>query len=154
MRDAGGARIGMIELGGWDTHANQRFAFARSARGLDALLGAYKSGMGAAWADTLVVVATEFGRTARLNGTGGSDHGTASAALVMGGRVRGGRVIADWPGLADRQLFEGRDLAPTTSLESLLAGAAAEHMRLDPDLAMARLFPGRSVKPLAGIVRA
>ncbi|MCL9998711.1 MAG: DUF1501 domain-containing protein [Erythrobacter sp.] len=153
MRDAGGARIGMIELGGWDTHANQRGAFARSARGLDALLAAYKSGMGAAWADTLVVVATEFGRTARLNGTGGSDHGTASAALVMGGRVRGGRVIADWPGLADRQLFEGRDLAPTTSLESLLAGAAAEHMRLDPDLAMARLFPGRGAKPLAGIVR-
>lgn len=154
MRDAGGARIGMIELGGWDTHANQRFAFARSARGLDALLGAYKSGMGAAWTDTLVVVATEFGRTARLNGTGGSDHGTASAALVMGGSVRGGRVIADWPGLAERQLFEGRDLAPTTSLENLLAGAAAEHMRLDPELAMARLFPGRGAKPLAGIVRA
>ncbi len=153
MRDAGGARIGMIELGGWDTHANQRGAFARSARGLDALLGAYKSGMGAAWADTLVVVATEFGRTARLNGTVGTDHGTASAALVMGGRVRGGRVIADWPGLADRQLFEGRDLAPTTSLESLLAGAAAEHMRLDPELAMTRLFPGRSAVPLAGIVR-
>ena len=154
MRDAGGARIGMIELGGWDTHANQRGAFARSARGLDALLAAYKSGMGAAWADTLVIVATEFGRTARLNGTGGSDHGTAAAALVMGGSVRGGRVIADWPGLAERQLFEGRDLAPTTSLEGLLAGAVTEHLRLDPELAMARLFPGRGVVPLSGIVRA
>lgn len=154
MRDAGGARIGMIELSGWDTHANQRGAFARSARGLDALLGAYKSGMGTAWADTLVVVATEFGRTARLNGTGGTDHGTAGAALVMGGAVRGGRVIADWPGLADRQLFEGRDLAPTLALESVLAGAVAEHLRLDPKLAMARLFPGRSTAPLSGIIRA
>lgn len=153
MRDAGGARIGMIELGGWDTHANQRGAFARSARGLDALLAAYKTGMGTAWADTLVVVATEFGRTARLNGTGGTDHGTAGAALLMGGGVRGGRVIADWPGLAERQLFEGRDLAPTIALESVLAGAVAEHLRLDPERAMARLFPGRGAKPLSGIMR-
>lgn len=153
MREAGGARIGMIELGGWDTHANQRGAFARSARQLDALLAAYKAGMGAAWADTMVVVATEFGRTARLNGTGGTDHGTAGAALIMGGAVRGGRVIADWPGLADSQLYEGRDLAPTIALESVLAGAVAEHLRLDPARAMARLFPGRSGAPLAGIVR-
>jgi len=154
MRGAGGARIGMIELGGWDTHANQRGAFARSARQLDALLAAYRTAMGAVWADTMVVVATEFGRTARLNGTGGTDHGTASAALVMGGAVRGGRVIADWPGLAAGQLYEGRDLAPTTSLESVIAGAVAEHLRLDPKLAMARLFPGRSDAPLSGIIRA
>jgi len=154
MRDAGGARIGMIELGGWDTHANQRGAFARSARQLDALLAAYKAGMGAGWADTMVVVATEFGRTAKLNGTGGTDHGTASAALVMGGAVRGGRVVADWPGLADAQLYQARDLAPTIALESVLAGAVAEHLRLDPARAMARLFPGRSDAPLTGIVRA
>lgn len=153
MRDAGGARIGMIELGGWDTHANQRGAFARSARQLDALLAAYKAGMGAGWADTMVVVATEFGRTAKLNGTGGTDHGTASAALVMGGAVRGGRVVADWPGLAEAQLYEGRDLAPTTALESVLAGAVAEHLRLDPVRAMAQLFPGRDAVPLSGIVR-
>ena len=154
MRGEGGARIGMIELGGWDTHANQRGAFARSARQLDALLAAYKAGMGAGWADTMVVVATEFGRTARLNGTGGTDHGTASAALVMGGSVKGGRVIADWPGLATGQLYEGRDLAPTIALECVLAGAVAEHLRLDPRLAMARLFPGRSGAPLSGLVRA
>lgn len=153
MRGADGARIGMIELGGWDTHANQRGAFARSARQLDALLAAYKTGMGAGWADTMVVVATEFGRTARLNGTGGTDHGTASAALVVGGAVRGGRVIADWPGLATNQLHEGRDLAPTIALESVLAGAVAEHLRLDPVRAMAQLFPGRRDAPLSGIVR-
>jgi uncharacterized protein (DUF1501 family) len=154
MRGDSGARIGMIELGGWDTHANQRGAFARSARQLDALLAAYRTAMGAVWADTMVVVATEFGRTARLNGTDGTDHGTASAALVMGGAVRGGRVIADWPGLADGKLYEGRDLAPTTALESVIAGAVAEHLRLDPKLAMARLFPGRSDAPLSGIIRA
>ena len=154
MHGDSGARIGMIELGGWDTHANQRGTFARSARQLDALLAAYRTGLGAAWADTMVVVATEFGRTARLNGTGGTDHGTASAALVMGGAVRGGRVIADWPGLAEGQLYEGRDLAPTIALESVVAGAVADHMRLEPKLTLARLFPGRSDAPLSGVVRA
>ncbi len=153
MRGEGGARIGMIELDGWDTHANQRGAFARSARALDGLLAAYKAGMGASWTDTLVVVATEFGRTARLNGTGGTDHGTGSAALIMGGAVRGGRVIADWPGLATSQLHEGRDLAPTTALESVLAGAVAEHWRLDPARTLARLFPERAGAPLSGLVR-
>ncbi|MDP5103976.1 MAG: DUF1501 domain-containing protein [Erythrobacter sp.] len=154
MQGPQGARIGMIELGGWDTHANQRGGFARSARQLDALLAAYRTTMGTSWNDTMVLVATEFGRTARLNGTGGTDHGTAGAALIMGGNVRGGRVIADWPGLGANQLFQNRDLAPTTALESVLAGAVAEHLRLDPALTMARLFPGRSAAPLTGITRA
>lgn len=154
MREPSGARIGMIELGGWDTHANQRGAFARSAAQLDALIAGYRAAMGTSWADTMVLVATEFGRTARLNGTGGSDHGTASAAMIIGGSVRGGRVIADWPGLSDNQLFQNRDLAPTIALESVLAGAVAEHLGLDPKRAMARLFPGRSDAPLSGIVRA
>jgi len=154
MQGERGARIAMIELDGWDTHANQRGAFARSARGLDALLAAYRTGMGEAWRDTMVLVATEFGRTARLNGTGGTDHGTAGAALILGGSVRGGRVVADWPGLGTAQLYEGRDLAPTIALESVLAGALAEHFRLDPAETLARLFPGRSAKPLTGIVQA
>lgn len=153
MRGERGARIAMIELDGWDTHANQRGAFARQARGLDALLAAYRGGMGETWRDTMVLVATEFGRTAQLNGTGGTDHGTASAAMVLGGGVRGGRVVADWPGLGASQLHEGRDLAPTIALESVLAGAVAEHLGLDPAQAMARLFPGRSAAPLSGIVR-
>ncbi len=153
MQGPRGARIAMIEIDGWDTHANQRGAFARAARGLDALLAAYRTGMGEAWGETMVLVATEFGRTAKLNGTNGTDHGTAGAALVLGGSVRGGRVVADWPGLGAGQLYEGRDLAPTIALESVLAGAVAEHLRLDPALAMARLFPGRTARPLAGIVR-
>lgn len=153
MRAEDGARIAMIELGGWDTHANQRGAFARSAGQLDALIAGYRSAMGPAWANTMVLVATEFGRTARMNGTGGTDHGTAGATIVLGGGVRGGRVIADWPGLAERHLFEGRDLAPTTALESVLAGAVAEHLQIDPARTMARLFPGRAAPPLGGIVR-
>lgn len=153
MQGTRGAQIAMIEVDGWDTHANQRGAFARQARGLDALLAAYRTGMGEEWRDTLVLVATEFGRTAQLNGTGGTDHGTASAALVMGGNVRGGRVEVDWPGLGASQLYEGRDLAPTIALESVLAGAVAEHFRLDPAQTLARLFPGRTGKPLSGIMR-
>jgi uncharacterized protein (DUF1501 family) len=154
MQGERGARIAMIEVAGWDTHANQRGAFARAARGLDALLAAYRTGMGEEWRNTMVLVATEFGRTAKLNGTGGTDHGTASAALVLGGAVRGGRVLADWPGLGSGQLYEGRDLAPTIALESVLAGAVAEHFALDPALALARLFPGRNIRPAEGILRA
>ncbi|MDJ0641478.1 MAG: DUF1501 domain-containing protein [Erythrobacter sp.] len=153
MRESNGARIGMVELGGWDTHAGQRNAFNRQARQLDTLLGAYRSAMGSAWSSTLVLVATEFGRTVRFNGTGGTDHGTAGAAIVMGGAIRGGRVIADWPGLGDGDLHEGRDLRPTTALESVLAGATAEHFGLDPAELMASLFPGRSSTPLTGFAR-
>lgn len=153
MREPDGARIGMMEFGGWDTHASQRNAFNRRALQLDAALGAYRSAMGSAWAITLVLVATEFGRTVQYNGTGGTDHGTASAALVMGGAIRGGRVIADWPGLRERDLYEGRDLRPTVALESVLAGAISEHLRLDPSDAMTAMFPGRSVSPLTEISR-
>lgn len=153
MRGADGARIAMMELGGWDTHANQAGAFRRNATQLDALLGAYRAGMGPAWADTLVVVVTEFGRTARFNGTNGTDHGTASAALLMGGAVKGGRVIADWPGLGANELYEGRDLRPTIALENVMAGSIADHFALDPRTALTRLFPGRTGTPLDGTVR-
>ncbi len=154
MRGPDGARIAMMELGGWDTHAGQIGAFRRNARNLDTLLGAYREGLGTAWNDTMVIVVTEFGRTARFNGTGGTDHGTGSAAMLMGGAVEGGRVIADWPGLGGGDLYEGRDLRPTTALESVLAGSVAEHLRLDPQRAMQRLFPGRSGAPISGLIRA
>ncbi len=160
MRGPDGARIAMMELGGWDTHAGQLGAFRRGARNLDALLGAYRAGLGAAWADSLVIVVTEFGRTARFNGTGGTDHGTASAALLMGGAVRGadagatgGRVIADWPGLKEADLYQSRDLWPTTALENMLAGAVSDHMQLDPRRAMERLFPGRVGGAQSGLIR-
>lgn len=147
-----GARIAMVETGGWDTHAGQKARLNVQLTGLDAMLGAVKTGLGAAWADTLVIVATEFGRTAAANGTGGTDHGTAALAMLAGGTVKGGRVLADWPGLGPSQLYEGRDLKPTTPLESLIAGAIAGHFALDPALAMRTLFAESRAPATAGLI--
>lgn len=154
MRGEGGAQIGMLELDGWDSHANQGFAFRRQTSGLDTLLSAYRTGMGAAWADTLVLVVTEFGRTVRYNGTNGTDHGTGSAAMLLGGPVAGGQVVADWPGLREPDLFQGRDLRPTLALEAVMAGAIAQHFGLDPSLTIETLFPGRNARPMDGLLRA
>ncbi len=137
-----GARVMMVETGGWDTHSGQRGRLAAQLRGLDQLIGALQAGLGAAWNDTLVIVATEFGRTVEVNGTGGTDHGTASAAMLLGGRLAaGGEVSADWPGLSAAARHEGRDLKPTRSLESVIAGAVAHHYALDPKRVMATLYP-------------
>jgi len=136
-----GARIAMIETGGWDTHSGQRGRLNAQLRGLDQMIGALKTGLGADWANTLVIVATEFGRTVAPNGTGGTDHGTASAAMLLGGAVAGGKVVADWPGLAQGALYEGRDLKPTSDLDALIAGALAQHYALEPARTMTTLFP-------------
>jgi uncharacterized protein (DUF1501 family) len=149
-----GARIAVIETGGWDTHANQRGRLGFQLRGLDAMVAALKVGLGEAWRDTLVIVATEFGRTAAPNGTGGTDHGTASMAMLLGGAVAGGRVIADWPGLGASALHEGRDLRPTLGLDALIAAAVAQHYRLDPHQAARTLFPNlASTARIEGLVR-
>lgn len=141
MLAADGSRIAMIETNGWDTHSAQRGRLTAQLRDLDQLLAALKTGLGADWANTLVVVATEFGRTVRPNGTGGTDHGQASAAMLLGGAVAGGKVVADWPGLANAALYEGRDLKPTTDLDALIAGALAQHFGLAPSRVMTTLFP-------------
>jgi len=150
-----GPRIAMIETGGWDTHSAQKGRLAAQLRGLDTLVGAMKDQLGDAWSQTTVLVATEFGRTAAANGTGGTDHGTASSAMLIGGAVKGGRVLADWPGLAQAALYQGRDLAPTLDLDTLIATVAAESLRLDPVLTMRTLFPDRPInKGLNGLVAA
>ncbi|HEX5238791.1 MAG TPA: DUF1501 domain-containing protein [Sphingomicrobium sp.] len=136
-----GARIAMIETNGWDTHSGQRGRLNAQLKNLDGIVGALKSGLGADWNSTLVVVATEFGRTARPNGTGGTDHGEASLAMLLGGAVAGGKVIADWPGLSTAALYEGRDLKPTTDLDALIGGAVAQHYALDARRVMTTLFP-------------
>jgi uncharacterized protein (DUF1501 family) len=141
MLTGDGARIAMIETNGWDTHSAQRGRLTAQLRDLDQLLAALKNGLGAEWANTLVIVATEFGRTARPNGTGGTDHGQASAAMLVGGAVAGGKVIADWPGLSNIALYEGRDLKPTTDLDALIAGALAQHYRVELMRLMTTLFP-------------
>ncbi|WP_034156701.1 DUF1501 domain-containing protein [Sphingomonas sp. ERG5] len=150
-----GARIAMIETGGWDTHAQQRGRLGTQLKGLDALIGALQAGLGPLWADTMVLVATEFGRTVAVNGTGGTDHGTASSAMLLGGGVKGGRVIADWPGLGMSALYEGRDLKPTMQLDAFIGGAVASHFDTDPVRTMMTLFPNTPGTPVVqGLLRA
>lgn len=149
-----GARIAMIETGGWDTHAGQRGRLGAQLNGLDQMIAALKTGLGPLWGKTMVLVATEFGRTVKVNGTQGTDHGTASVAWLLGGAVQGGRVVADWPGLSDAALYEGRDLRPTAGLDAVIGSAAAAHFGVDPARAMPALFPGqKSARMLDGLVR-
>jgi uncharacterized protein (DUF1501 family) len=150
-----GPRIAMIETGGWDTHTAQNARLANQLKALDAMLAALRDGMGPLWNKTTVVVATEFGRTAAANGTGGTDHGTGSVAMVLGGSVAGGRVLADWPGLKPGDLYEARDLKPTLSLDALIAGAASESLGLDPQRTAGTLFGQTGgMRPMTGLVRA
>lgn len=152
MAPANGARIAMIETGGWDTHSGQKARLGAQLRGLDAMIGAIRTGLGAEWANTMVLVATEFGRTVAVNGTNGTDHGTASAAMLLGGGVKGGRVIADWPGLAQGALYEGRDLKPTGDLDGFIAGAVAAHFGLEPRRVLPALFPqSAAARPVEGL---
>lgn len=136
-----GPRVAMIETSGWDTHSGQNERLDRQLRGLDALIGGLKEGMGSAWSQTVVLVATEFGRTAAANGTGGTDHGTASAAMLLGGAVQGGRIVSDWLGLASSSLFEGRDLQPTLGLDALISNVCAQTFKLDTEMAQKIMFP-------------
>lgn len=150
-----GPRAAVLELGGWDSHANEAAptgATANTLRQLDTGLAALRDGLlaGGAWRDTVVVVATEFGREVAINGTQGTDHGSGGAAFVLGGAVKGGRVMADWPGLAKSQRFEGRDLRTTTDLRSVLKGILADHLQIASRTLAAEVFPGSdAVRPLA-----
>jgi uncharacterized protein (DUF1501 family) len=151
-----GPRVGALALDGWDTHFNEGIAQGRLSQllgSLDDALAAIKTNMGPAWRETVVALATEFGRTARINGTDGTDHGTATAALLVGGALKGGRVIADWPGLKPAALYQNRDLAPTTDLRAVLKGVLKDHLRADERTLAQNVFPGSDgVKPMAGLV--
>ena len=118
---------------GWDTHQNE----------------------GAAWSQTAVVVMTEFGRTANINGTEGTDHGTGTVAFLTGGAIKGGRVIADWPGLKQAQLYQARDLNPTIDLRAVLKGLLADHLGLGAETLAKDVFPDTdAVKPMQGLIAA
>ncbi len=144
-----GPRIAMIETGGWDTHSGQAGRLGFQLKALDTMIASLRDGLGPVWNDTVVLVATEFGRTAAANGTGGTDHGTASAAMLVGGAVKGGRIVADWPGLGQSALYEGRDLKPTMDLDSLIMTSAAQSFGLEPERVGRTMFAGRTVKPLS-----
>jgi uncharacterized protein (DUF1501 family) len=160
-RDAGamlaapdGPRIAAMEIGGWDTHTGQVNRLGGVLRQLDEGLTGLKAGLGPAWQQTAVLVMTEFGRTARENGTHGTDHGTGTVAFVVGGAVRGGRVLADWPGLGAGRLLDDRDLQPTTDLRAVAKGLLAQHLGLSQS-ALALVFPGSGGEAQTrGLVRA
>lgn len=154
----GGPAAAVLSFEGWDTHANQGGAngqLAQRLAGLDAALRALKEGLGAHWAKTVVAVVTEFGRTVSENGTGGTDHGTGSAAFLLGGAVSGGKFGGDWPGLAPKALFEGRDLAPANDIRSVFMAILQDHWGLAGDLLGRSVFPDATgVRALPGLVRA
>jgi uncharacterized protein (DUF1501 family) len=158
MRSDGGPEIAVIEAGGWDTHANQGGAkgtLAQRLGGLDKALRALEDELGPLWPQTAVLVVTEFGRTAAMNGTRGTDHGTGGCAFLLGGAVKGGRVITDWPGLAHAALLDSRDLRPTLDLRSVFKTVLDEHLHVDARTLATRIFPDSSgARPLQGLIRA
>lgn len=139
-----GPNMAVIEAGGWDTHANQGTtggALFNRLSGLDSGLANLREGLGEAWSDTVVTIVTEFGRTVRVNGTRGTDHGTGSAAILVGGAVDGGKVVSDWPGLRENDLYENRDLAPTTDMRSIFKSVLIEHLGFDSAMVERVVFP-------------
>ena len=150
-----GPQVAVLELGGWDTHANQanpNGALANGLRVLDGGLATLRTALVAqdVWQRTVVVVASEFGREVAINGTLGTDHGSGGVAFVLGGAVRGGRVVADWPGLARAQRFEGRDLRITTDLRAVLKGVLGQHLQIASGRLDGDVFPDSvAVRPLA-----
>ena len=151
-----GPRVAMFDTSGWDTHANEGAAQGQLAlrlRGLDLALQELKNLLGPVWRSTVVLVATEFGRTAAINGTRGTDHGTGAAAFLLGGAVAGGRVISDWPGLSRSALHESRDLRPTRDLRSVMKGVLRDHLGVSDTALDSQVFPGSiAVRPLDGLV--
>jgi uncharacterized protein (DUF1501 family) len=152
-----GPRVAVIEVGGWDTHANQgaeQGQLANRLRALDQGLEGLRTSLGSAWKDTAMLVVTEFGRTVAVNGTRGTDHGTATCSFLTGGAVAGGRIIADWPGLATSDLYQQRDLKPTRDLRSVFKGVLAEHLGATESDLETKVFPGSSAAaPLDGLIR-
>jgi len=152
-----GPRVAMFDTTGWDTHANEGGAQGQLAlrlRGLDAAMAALKETLGPVWRHTVVLVATEFGRTAAINGTRGTDHGTGAAAFLLGGAVAGGRVLADWPGLARASLLDSRDLKPTRDLRTVMKGVLRDHLDVPAAALDGQVFPDSAgVRPMNDLIR-
>jgi uncharacterized protein (DUF1501 family) len=151
-----GPRVGALALDGWDTHVNEGAVNGRLSAllgALDAAIAAIETNMGAAWSETVVALITEFGRTARINGNDGTDHGTATVALFAGGALKGGRVIADWPGVKEADLYQNRDLQPTTDLRAVLKGLLKDHLRVEDRPLSADVFPDSGdARPMEGLL--
>jgi uncharacterized protein (DUF1501 family) len=158
LATADGPRVAVIEASGWDTHANQGAEagqLANRLRGLDDGLDSLRVALGSAWSQTAILVVTEFGRTVAVNGTRGTDHGTATCAFLVGGAVKGGRVVADWPGLATSNLYQQRDLQPTLDLRSIFKGVLSAHLGATMSDLETRVFPDSgAARPMDSIVKA
>ena len=151
-----GPRVGALAYNGWDTHVDEGAIGGRLGNllgALDGAIAAIEANMGPAWSETVVALVTEFGRTAKINGTNGTDHGTGTVALLAGGALKGGRVIADWPGLKTADLYEARDLKATTDLRAVLKGVLKDHLRVDDRALAETIFPAsEAVAPIGGLV--
>ncbi|HVC00733.1 MAG TPA: DUF1501 domain-containing protein [Steroidobacteraceae bacterium] len=153
MARPGGPRICFVEDYGWDTHANQAPILSRKLAELDQALAALHDAAAPVWDRTAAVVVTEFGRTARINGTNGTDHGTGGAMFVLGGAVNGGRIGGEWPGMQPDRLYENRDIHATTDQRQVFKGLLGEHLGLSPAVLATRIFPNSTrVPPLAGLI--
>jgi uncharacterized protein (DUF1501 family) len=156
MTAADGPDVVALSLDGFDTHANQGSSKGQLATRLayvDQLFAGLKGGLGPAWKDTAMVMATEFGRTARINGTNGTDHGTASTLLLAGGALKRGGIVGDWPTLAEGRLFENRDLAPTLEVRSVFKGLLRDHLGVEEARLGAQVFPDSlAVRPTDGLI--
>jgi uncharacterized protein (DUF1501 family) len=155
MARAEGPRVGALAFNGWDTHIDEGAVGGRLGNllgALDGAIAAIETGMGPAWNETVVVLVTEFGRTAHINGDNGTDHGTGTVALLAGGALKGGRVVTDWPGLKEASLFEKRDLKATTDLRAVLKGVLKDHLRIEDKALANAIFPDSpGVAPMAGL---
>jgi len=151
-----GPRLGALAFNGWDTHVDEGALSGRLGNllgALDGAIAAVETGMGAAWKETVVAIVTEFGRTARINGTNGTDHGTGMVIFMVGGALNGGRVIADWPGLKPADLHEARDLKATTDLRAVMKGVLKDHLRVDDRALATAIFPDSdAVAPMSGLL--
>ena len=153
-----GSQVAVLEMGGWDSHANQAApngATSNNLRTLDAALAALHQGLqaGGLWQRSVVLVATEFGRQVSINGTQGTDHGSGGAAFLLGGAVRGGQVLADWPGLAPKDRFEGRDLRTTTDLRAVWRNILGQHLQVPLAALDAAVLPGSAGLPRLDLLR-
>jgi uncharacterized protein (DUF1501 family) len=152
MRSPGGPVLTSISLGGFDSHTNQLAVLDKRLAYLDALLGSVRDGLGPAWQDTVMLVTTEFGRAARPNHTGGADHGTASAALLVGGALKRGGIVGDWPTLKPKALFENRDVAPTLDVRGIFKGVLQDHLGIERQTLDDLIFPASAAaQPIPGL---
>ncbi len=148
-----GPEIAVVSLEGWDTHIDQNNALNQRFGALDNAIAAARGMLGPAWDKTAIVAVSEFGRTVRVNGGRGTDHGTGGLAILAGGAIKGGRILGDWPGLGSSALYENRDLMPTTDARSVFKGLLRDHLGWAANDLDATVFPDSAgAKVIAGLV--